>query len=201
MDRRKFIIGTAALALVSRFATAADKKQYRDFISNPSLNPELQSGQKLKALSHATHIGENDLPYVDVGSGIKLKLLMVDLADGLWIIRMKFEPGTEITKHYHTGPVLAVTYSGEWYYKEYPEDRNKKGSFLYEPAHSMHTLTIPETNDEVTDVWFAVRGANLNVDENDEVESVTDANSILEAYKSLCSEQNLSYEKLIVQNV
>ena len=32
MDRRKFIIGTAALALVSRFATAADKKQYRDFI-------------------------------------------------------------------------------------------------------------------------------------------------------------------------
>ncbi len=35
----------------------------------------------------------------------------------------------------------------------------------------MHTLTIPETNDEVTDVWFAVRDANLNVDENDEVES------------------------------
>ena len=201
MDRRKFIIGTAALALVSRFATAADKKQYKDFISNPSLNPDLQTGQKLKALSRATHIGENDLPFVDVGPGIKLKLLMVDLADGLWIVRMNFEPGTVITKHYHTGTVLAVTYSGEWHYKEHPEDRNKKGSFLYEPAHSMHTLTIPETNNEVTDVWFAVRGANLNVDENDEVESVTDANSILEAYKSLCNEQNLSYDKLIVQNL
>ncbi|MGK7390542.1 MAG: 2,4'-dihydroxyacetophenone dioxygenase family protein [Candidatus Cyclobacteriaceae bacterium M2_1C_046] len=201
MERRKFIIGTAALALVSRFATAADNKQYRDFKSNPSLNPEFQSGQKLKALSHATHIGESDLPYVDIGQGIKLKLLMVDLADGLWIIRTKFEPGTEITKHYHTGPVLAVTYAGEWYYKEYPEDRNKMGSFLYEPAHSMHTLTVPETNGEVTDVWFAVRGANLNVDENDEVESVTDANSILEAYKHLCSEQKLSHKKLIIHGI
>ncbi|TVP51969.1 MAG: cupin [Mongoliibacter sp.] len=201
MERRKFILGTAALALVSRFATADDNKKYRDFKSNPSLNSEFEIGQKLKALSHATHIGENDLPYIELTPGIKLKLLMVDLADGLWIIQMKFEPGTEITKHYHTGPVLAVTYSGEWYYKEYPDDRNKKGSFLYEPAHSMHTLTVPESNSEVTDIWFAVRGANLNIDENDEVESVTDANSIFETYKQLCSEQNLSHEKLIIYGV
>jgi len=199
MDRRKFIIGTAALALVSRFATAADKDQYDEFMSDPALNPELQDGQRFKALAHATHIGENDLPFVDVGPGLKLQLQMVDLADGLWVIRMKFNPGTGVTKHYHTGTVFAVTYSGEWYYKEYPEDRNKKGSFLYEPAHSLHTLTVPETNTEVTDVWFAVRGANINLDENDEVESVTDANSVLEAYKTLCDEQNLSYEKLLIQ--
>lgn len=49
MERRKFILGTAALALVSRFATAADHKRYRDFKSNPSLNSEFEIGQKLKA--------------------------------------------------------------------------------------------------------------------------------------------------------
>lgn len=199
MDRRKFIVGTAALALATRIATAADKKQYEEFISNPPLKPELQDGHKFRALAHATHIGENDLPFVEVGTGIELQLQMVDLADGLWVIRTKFEPGTSITKHYHTGPVFAVTYSGEWYYKEYPEYRNTKGSFLYEPAHSLHTLTVPETNNDVTDVWFAIRGANINLDENDEVESVTDANSILESYKSLCEEQKLPYEKLLIQ--
>lgn len=71
MERRKIIIGTAALALVSRFATAADKRQYKDFISNPSLNQELHSGQKLKALSHAIHIGKSDLPYVDIGPDLR----------------------------------------------------------------------------------------------------------------------------------
>ena len=199
MDRRKFIVGTAALALASRIATAADEKQYEEFISNPSVNPELQDAHTFRALAHATHIGENDLPFVEVGTGIQLQLQMVDLADGLWVIRTKFEPGTSITKHYHTGPVFAVTYSGEWYYKEYPEYRNTKGSFLYEPAHSLHTLTVPETNNDITDVWFAVRGANINLDENDEVDSVTDASSILESYKGLCEEQRLPYEKLLIR--
>ncbi|MCX2745435.1 2,4'-dihydroxyacetophenone dioxygenase family protein [Mangrovivirga sp. M17] len=201
MDRRKFIVGTAALALISRFSTAADQKLYDDFLANPHSNHHYEKGDKLKALAHATHIGENDLPFIEVGPGMKLKLLMVDLANGLWVTRILFEPGAEVNKHYHTGPVLAFTVSGEWYYKEYPKDRNKRGSFLYEPAHSLHTLTVPVTNKEVTEVCFSVVGSNLNVDENDEVESVTDANSVLEAYKQLCGEQKISSDKLLIHGV
>jgi len=38
----------------------------------------------------------------------------------------------------------------------------------------------------MTDVWFAIRGANLNLDEQGKVESVLDAGAVLEIYLSLC---------------
>ena len=59
---------------------------------------------------------------------------------------------------------------------------NRAGSFLYEPAGSVHTLLVPEDNVEVTDVWFQIYGANLNLDEDGNVESVTDAGSVLQWY-------------------
>ena len=45
---------------------------------------------------------------------------------------------------------------------------------------------MPEDNTEVTDVWFAIYGANLNLDAEGNVESVLDAGFILEAYFALC---------------
>ena len=63
---------------------------------------------------------------------------------------------------------------------------NRAGSFLYEPAGSQHTLLVPEDNDEVTDVWFQIFGANLNLDADGGVESVTDAASVLASYRHMC---------------
>jgi len=85
------------------------------------------------------------------------------------VVRTIFEPGYQVEKHYHTGPVFAVTHSGSWYYKEYPEQVNTKGSYMFEPAHSVHTLTITEGGNEPTDVWFAIYGANIHVDEKGDV--------------------------------
>jgi len=80
---------------------------------------------------HAVHIGESDLPFVDLGAGSKIQLLHVDLRQGLWVIRTLFELGYKVETHYHTGPVFAVTHSGCWYYKEYPDNINTKGSYQY----------------------------------------------------------------------
>ena len=80
----------------------------------------------------------------------------------------------------------AYTVAGAWHYAE-SEYINRAGSFLYEPAGSIHTLLVPDDNDEVTDVWFQIYGANLNLDEDGEVESITDAGSVLEWYLGECS--------------
>ncbi len=80
--------------------------------------------------------------------------------------------------------MFAFTISGSWKYLEYPEV-NTAGSYLYEPAGSIHTLHVPETNTEVTDAWFAVRGANLNLDSEGSVESVIDAGALLNIYTTL----------------
>jgi 2,4'-dihydroxyacetophenone dioxygenase len=146
----------------------------------------------------ALHRGRDDLPFVELGDGSHLQLLQVDLGQGLWVVNVRFEPGCTIAKHYHTGPVFAVTASGSWHYLEYPDQINSAGSYLYEPAGSVHTLTAPGAGDGPTTVWFAVFGANVNLDENDQVLSITDAASVLGVYRGLCARAGLSSEGVIV---
>ncbi|MEO6029852.1 MAG: 2,4'-dihydroxyacetophenone dioxygenase family protein [Candidatus Binatia bacterium] len=140
--------------------------------------------------SRAIHRGESDLPFVDFGDGVSLQLLQVDLDQGLWVVRTRFQPGVTIATHKHTGPVFAVTLAGSWKYLEYP-DVNTAGSYLFEPAGSVHTLTVPKTETAVTDVWFAIYGANLNLDANGNVEAVIDAELIHNFYLAACESQGL----------
>src|SRR4051812_9115974 len=133
----------------------------------------------------AIHRGESDLPFVELDTGLQIQVLQVNIDTGLWVIRNKFAPGTKVQKHKHTGEVFAFTQSGSWKYEEYPEV-NTAGSFLYEPAGSIHSLVVPETNTEETDVWFAIYGANLNLDADGNVEMVIDAGFIYEIYVAVC---------------
>lgn len=134
----------------------------------------------------ALHRGEDELPFVTIDEGIELQLLQVDIPTGLWVIRNRFQPGSRVQKHKHTGTVFAFTQAGSWKYEEYPEV-NTAGSYLYEPAGSVHTLIVPETNTEATDVWFAITGANLNLDADGNVDLVIDAGLVLEFYVGLCA--------------
>ena len=144
----------------------------------------------------ALHRGEEELPFVALGDGTHLQLLQVDVEAGLWVIRSRFEPGTIVPTHKHTGEVFALTLAGRWKYLEYPEV-NTAGSYLYEPAGSVHTLTVPADNEEVTDVWFAIRGANLNLDEAGNVTAVIDAALMRDVYLGACEGQGLGRPSVI----
>jgi 2,4'-dihydroxyacetophenone dioxygenase len=136
------------------------------------------------------HRGQDDLPFVDIGDGVHIQLLQVDLAQGIWIVRNKMAAGSTLQTHKHTGPVYAFTQTGSWHYLESPEAVNTAGSYLFEPAGSTHTLHVPATNTEVTDVWFTIHGANLNLDAAGRVEVVIDAQLIHDHYRALCSAQH-----------
>ena len=141
-------------------------------------------------IPRALHVGEEDAPFVDLGNGVELQVLKIDIEAGLWVIRNRFQPGLVVERHKHTGCVHAFTLSGSWKYLEYPEV-NRAGSYLFEPAGSIHTLIVPEDNAEVTDVWFAIQGANLNLDENDEIQMVIDAALIRDVYLGACEAAGL----------
>jgi len=136
------------------------------------------------------HLGEESVPWVTLPNGTELKVLHVRLTEGLWVIRTRFPAGVRLQTHRHTGPVWAFTIAGAWRYLEY-EDVNRAGSFLYEPANSVHTLAVLDDNAEPTDVWFHIVGANLNLGDEGEVESVSDAASTLDTYLTLCAEAGL----------
>src|SRR5918998_4006215 len=129
----------------------------------------------------AIHVGADELPWVDIGGGSKLKVIQVKETEGLWIVENLFQSGYEVQRHRHTGPVYAYTTSGAWKYKEC-DYVNRAGSFLYEPANSVHTLQCVEDG---THVWFQMYGANLNLDADGNVESVLDGAGTLEAYYML----------------
>ena len=145
-------------------------------------------------MSEAIHFGADDLPFVDIGDGSKMKVIQVDAANGLWIVENIFQAGYEVQKHRHTGPVYAYTRSGAWKYKEY-EYVNRAGSFLFEPAQSEHTLTVLEDD---TQVWFQMYGSNLNLDADGNVESVFDGPGTLEAYSLLAEAEGLGRPDVLV---
>lgn len=142
----------------------------------------------------SVHIGSDDLPFVEIGGGNKLKVICVKEQEGLWIVENVFQPGFGVQTHRHTGPVYAYTVSGAWKYEEY-DYVNRAGSFLYEPAGSVHTLTCVEPD---TRVWFQMYGANLNLDADGNIESVTDGAGSLRAYYAMCEAQGYGRPNVLV---
>ena len=145
-------------------------------------------------MSEAIHLGVDDLPFVEIGDGNKLKVIQVDGPNGLWIVENIFQAGYEVQKHRHTGPVYAYTRSGAWRYKEY-DYVNRAGSFLFEPAQSEHTLQAIEDD---TRVWFQMYGSNLNLDAEGNVESVFDGPGTLEAYYMLAEAEGFDRPNVLV---
>ena len=142
----------------------------------------------------AQHIGRDDLPWVEIGGGSKLRVLQVKRGEGLWIVENIFQAGYAVQTHRHTGPVWGYTASGAWKYAEY-DYVNRAGSFLYEPAGSVHTLQCVEDD---TRVWFHMYGANLNLDTNGNVESVTDGAQALAGYYALCEAAGLPRPDVLI---
>jgi 2,4'-dihydroxyacetophenone dioxygenase len=142
----------------------------------------------------AIHLGADDLPFVDMGGGNLLKVVHVKEREGLWIVENVFQAGYQVQRHRHTGPVYAYTTSGAWRYLE-SDYVNRAGSYLYEPAGSVHTLAVV---DDDTRVWFQIYGANLNLADDDAVESVTDGAGALAYYQHLAEAQGLGRPPVLI---
>ena len=146
------------------------------------------------ATNEAQHRGAADLPFVEMGGGNKLKVLQVDVAEGLWIVENIFQAGYAVQTHRHTGPVYGYTVSGAWRYREY-DYVNRAGSFLFEPAGSVHTLECIEDD---TQVWFQMYGVNLNLGADGSIESVFDGPGTLEVYYALCEAEGFPRPDVLV---
>ena len=132
------------------------------------------------------HRGADELPFFPLGDGSSVRLVHVDLATNLWVAHQKFEPGTQLLRHRHTGHVHVFTLAGAWKYLEY-DDVNRAGSYLFEPANSIHTFKVLDDTTEPTENWFMINGSNLNLDDDGNVVSVNDAESISRWYAKKCA--------------
>ena len=106
--------------------------------------------------------------------GLSINPLFLDGENGLWVLRVKFAPGTTLPMHFHTGTVHFYTLAGCWHYLEYPEQKQTAGSYLYEPRCSIHTFHCPEDGGGA-DGFMVVAGANINFDDGGNFLNIMDA--------------------------
>jgi 2,4'-dihydroxyacetophenone dioxygenase len=123
-----------------------------------------------------------------LGPGIHLQPLLVDTEHGRFVLLATLAPGCVLPLHYHTGSAQVYTLSGRWEYREYPAQPQTAGSYLYEPAGSVHTFFCPEDNTEDTVVVVWIDGAQVSFNEDGTFHSVTDAVTIQYLAETLSAE-------------
>ena len=138
-------------------------------------------------------VNVNEIPVLkdSLGPGIDFQPLFLDPEIGVWVVLGTFAPGVELPIHLHTGPVHGYTMKGEWLYKEYPDQPQTAGSYLYEPASSVHTFAVPETASEPTVVLFIVYGANVGFTDDGQFHSVLDAVTVMKLTEQVAAAQGV----------
>lgn len=134
------------------------------------------------AITHQDHlltVNIDDNSWFQFSEGVAFKPLYIDRANGVWVHYGRFDPGTVLDTHYHTGVVHFFTTKGQWNYVEYPESPQVAGSYLFEPSGSVHTLSVPADATEPAEGFIVIYGSNVNFRDG-EYADVTDAGSIEE---------------------
>jgi 2,4'-dihydroxyacetophenone dioxygenase len=116
-------------------------------------------------------INRGDGEVVNALPGVHVTPMFLDPSKGIWVVYARFDPGTRLPRHYHSGTVHFYTTAGSWAYVEHPEDAQTAGSYLYEPAGSIHTFESKEG----TEGFMVVEGANVNLNDDDSLMFIMDA--------------------------
>jgi 2,4'-dihydroxyacetophenone dioxygenase len=138
-------------------------------------------------------VNENNIPLLrdTLAPGVHVKPLRLDLEAGCWVVLATFSPGAQVPLHYHTGIAEVYTLSGRWHYAEYPDQPQTAGSYLFEPAGSVHTFITPESNTEDTVLFIRVEGANINFTEDGQFHSILDTVTIRHLSDQLAEAQGV----------
>ena len=128
----------------------------------------------------------------NVFPGIHIRPLRLDPERGEWVFMAVAEPGCSLPLHYHTGTAQVWTIQGRWEYSEYPNEPQVAGSYLYEPAGSVHTFFCPKDNTEDTVVIAWIEGAQVCFNDDGSFHSLNDAVSIQYGLEMLAAMQGVA---------
>ncbi len=161
----------------------------------------IMKDEKTKTPANSSINDQEELLYInrfetdeikDALPGFTVTPFFLDRENGIWVLYVKVAPGASVPTHFHTGPVHLYTTKGEWYYKEYPDDIQKEGTYLYEPGGSYHTLT----SDKGAEFFNMVIGSNINFVDG-EFLNIMDAGWIKEALEKATAEAGKEMPKYI----
>lgn len=87
----------------------------------------------------------DDLPWLPWAmAGTEFKLLHADAASGRFALLIRMAPGLVTPLHRHVGAVEGMVLEGGFHYRDQPELRFTKGSYLLERDGALHQPVSPE---------------------------------------------------------
>lgn len=125
--------------------------------------------------------------------GVHVKPCFLDTENGVWVLYARFDPGTLLPRHFHTGVVHFLTTKGSWNYVEYPDDVQTAGSYLYEPGGSIHTFQSKEG----AEGFMYVEGANVNLNADDTLMFIMDAGWIEQTLLAVAKQNGMGVPRYI----
>ncbi len=134
------------------------------------------------------HVNSEDLPWVEQAPGIEMKVVRVSDDFGTWVVMNRFQPGTTLPTHRHSGGVTAYTVSGHWRYLEHDFVAGP-GSVIREPACSSHTLTVDADNTGPAVVFFVIEGSLAHIGPDGALWGISDAQTERARYLELAAAQ------------
>ncbi|MBD0022531.1 hypothetical protein GII33_10280 [Gordonia pseudamarae] len=140
----------------------------------------------------ALTLDATDMPWAHgiLAPGFSLQLLAADVENGFVVFNGRFQPGTVLPTHQHTGAVHGFTSAGRWFYQEYGDaSMNVAGSYIFEPAGSVHTLETPADNTEITKATFVLYGALILIDGDGACTGIVDPTTTLAMYYNTLEQQ------------
>ncbi len=143
-------------------------------------------------------VDPESLPWAIWMEGLSVKILRANLETNEYTLLVRFAPGVELPRHRHFGAVHAWTIQGRWHYLEYDWDATT-GTYVHEPAGSVHTLKVHDDNDGDTVVLFAMQGGLVLLGPNDEVWMYEDAESALDRYRIALEQQGDAFPDAILR--
>jgi 2,4'-dihydroxyacetophenone dioxygenase len=126
-----------------------------------------------------------------IAPGIHIQPLRLDPEHGEWVFLATLAPGCSLPAHYHTGSAQVYTFKGRWLYREYPDQPQTAGSYLYEPAGGVHTFFTPADNTENTLTLWWMQGAQVAFNDDGTFHSLTDAVTMQYLTETLAAEQGV----------
>jgi 2,4'-dihydroxyacetophenone dioxygenase len=109
--------------------------------------------------------------------GVSFRPLLLNTSQGYFVNILRVKKSGVLSRHQHTGPVVAVTLKGRWHYLEH-DWWAEEGGLSFEPPGETHTLVVPEGCDEMYTL-FHVTGAYVYVDPYGKPEKIEDVFSKL----------------------
>jgi 2,4'-dihydroxyacetophenone dioxygenase len=120
------------------------------------------------------------LPWAPVAPGYSFKALHASPDAPEWVLLLRFEPGTVVPRHRHTGEVHAYTLTGQRKLLDTGEVV-AAGGYVYEAPGNVDTWMA--VGDEPLIAFVTVRGAVEYLDEHGEVARRTTAATSYEHYQ------------------